>query len=501
MNDPFSTNSNAQLIREAQRGLAIVVVLLALLGYIIFFKFIGSLAEIPDHVRNAPIAQTIWPYDQRPGEGETASRAEHLNASKEPRGTPVTRSTSPTAPYPHDLSDFQPSRKQTPPPSELIQRGIGEPALARVTDPFSQSATTTRQFQLPVQPPDAEPERFLPVSNQDFLPSTANSAIPTISPANHTEQSQPEELAGTDKRGIKALENRDVELTTHQEDVNRIASQQVPQQPLIQEFNPTEEIEELEDKDHPQLTKDSRDRDSAQAIHFDPLVFPVSAEAGEGNQLISAAASSLIPFETIAADQQQSNDDPLAKSRPAIPPPTVPRTPTGIQALDTTHQSQQAEPSVGIKGTEVASVKPQPPRHQKHRVKANESFWTISQQHYETGEHFRELYLFNRARVEEYDGLRPGMEIEIPSLAELKGWPGDDPERHKAGVLIPSTELSPYDEYVTLTGDTLFSIAAERLGQASRYVDIWELNRSQLPAETEHVSPLPTNLRLLLPRK
>jgi hypothetical protein len=54
--------------------------------------------------------------------------------------------------------------------------------------------------------------------------------------------------------------------------------------------------------------------------------------------------------------------------------------------------------------------------------------------------------------------------------------------------------------YITEQGDTLFSIAAEQLGQASRFVEVLQLNREILPAETGSATPLAAGLPLKLPK-
>ena len=53
--------------------------------------------------------------------------------------------------------------------------------------------------------------------------------------------------------------------------------------------------------------------------------------------------------------------------------------------------------------------------------------------------------------------------------------------------------------YVTEDGDTLFEIARQRLGQASRYLEIHELNRFRIPETANHLTPLGGGIELLLP--
>jgi hypothetical protein len=55
--------------------------------------------------------------------------------------------------------------------------------------------------------------------------------------------------------------------------------------------------------------------------------------------------------------------------------------------------------------------------------------------------------------------------------------------------------------YRTRVGDTLFNIAREQLGQASRFGELLQQNKDRLPARTGHLSALPEGLELKLPRR
>ena len=61
MADPFRPNSKSQLFREAQIGLSVVAILLVLLVYVAFYRITGRGRHLPDHVRDAPVANLVWP--------------------------------------------------------------------------------------------------------------------------------------------------------------------------------------------------------------------------------------------------------------------------------------------------------------------------------------------------------------------------------------------------------------------------------------------------------
>ncbi len=60
-------------------------------------------------------------------------------------------------------------------------------------------------------------------------------------------------------------------------------------------------------------------------------------------------------------------------------------------------------------------------------------------------------------------------------------------------------EIVDSNSYRTCEGDTLFRIAAEQLGQASRYTELIQLNRSVLPTDVRASSPLQADVTLRLP--
>ena len=134
---------------------------------------------------------------------------------------------------------------------------------------------------------------------------------------------------------------------------------------------------------------------------------------------------------------------------------------------------------------------------QEHLVRAGESFWSIAQEHYQDGRFFRALYEYNKQSVGSFENLLPGSTLATPSKTELiKLWPELCPRADDSSPV--STNINERI-YVTQQGDTLFEIARQRLAQASRYLEIQKLNELRLPAGTNHLSPLPAGISLVLP--
>ena len=141
-------------------------------------------------------------------------------------------------------------------------------------------------------------------------------------------------------------------------------------------------------------------------------------------------------------------------------------------------------------------------------TKKGDSFWSIATEHYGDGRLFDALYRWNRKRTESYDDLPEATELETPKKVELvRRWPDlcpqdDTPTQSQSfdDQTVASYDVSLTERlYTTREGDTLFEIAANKLGQASRYVDIIAKNDQRLPSDVNHSVPLEAGLRLVLP--
>jgi len=151
---------------------------------------------------------------------------------------------------------------------------------------------------------------------------------------------------------------------------------------------------------------------------------------------------------------------------------------------------------------------PAPTSLTQHTIGAGESYWLISQKYYDDGRLFRALYQHNRGEQTDFESLEVGAKLTIPSLDELVYlYPDLCPSD-----LLESRTLDTGDDsnitdrvrvngtfYLTQRGDTLFDIARRQLGQASRYLEILQINRGQLPSHIDHLSRLKEGLRLRLP--
>ena len=147
----------------------------------------------------------------------------------------------------------------------------------------------------------------------------------------------------------------------------------------------------------------------------------------------------------------------------------------------------------------AASRSPAPQRNDgKYEVQPNDSYWTISEQVYGSGAYFKALAEHNRSKGKSEDQLQPGDLILAPAVAELeKSYPDLCPKASRREAVqsqsqnrasTVSTRRSGRT-YTVAEGDTLFNIARYELGKASRWVEIYELNRDVLGKDFNYLTP------------
>lgn len=143
---------------------------------------------------------------------------------------------------------------------------------------------------------------------------------------------------------------------------------------------------------------------------------------------------------------------------------------------------------------------PPPPRDDgKYEVQPNDSYWTISERLYGVGAYFKALAQHNQGKGMNDEQLQPGTLILAPSAAELeKQYPDLCPKASRRDALQSQerNRMSTVSSrgrngrtYTVAEGDTLFNIARYELGKASRWVEIYELNRDVLGKDFNYLTP------------
>lgn len=529
MSDPFASNSRSQLLREAQIGLSLVAVLLVLFVYVAYYRITGQGSQIPSNVHSAPVAQTVWPYENSP---ELVSTQSAPIAAVIPKPQAVIKQPALVA------NDF--SLPAPPVKTPSLNKNRSEVSVASHVEP----RMTTGQ-----------------PSGTTAIHSRNRNEFQALSPANKPLANQPRDVESpaikkaqavdTDRIASKVLAIAPKKLVAQNADSSTRSqvvddpfetnSKPIGQPNVVVKENSIPQIGSTNvskagsfDKSNnsfsPLLTSNSAGDEPCMDCPK-PLVQNIpeteladtksNASSIHVNQLRSVSG----PAELDAARQplQNANDfataKPAAKSEPvsdlraesssfdtqasfyenlsqSIPEPDLLTSPQEISQTNPSRQTIAKQEMGNESGTLL-----QPPKARSeevptvYQVQPGDSFWTIAQLRYGDGRFFRALYLYNERNVIGFDDLPPGTRIDTPSQQVLmRLWP-----EHCPASKPQSIATKDFTYHVTQNGDTLFGIAAQRLGQASRYLEILELNSQRLPNGVNHLTPLKAGIHVLLP--
>ncbi|HEV3138380.1 MAG TPA: LysM peptidoglycan-binding domain-containing protein, partial [Pirellulales bacterium] len=133
----------------------------------------------------------------------------------------------------------------------------------------------------------------------------------------------------------------------------------------------------------------------------------------------------------------------------------------------------------------------------KYTVQPNDSLWIVSEKVYGTGRYFKAIYEHNRTRLPHADRLAVGTVIVVPPVAVLEQqYPALCPKQRKSALVKHRTieastrhRVAGSNVYVVEEGDTLFDIARYELGKASRWAEIYDLNRDALGEDFDYLQP------------
>ncbi len=142
----------------------------------------------------------------------------------------------------------------------------------------------------------------------------------------------------------------------------------------------------------------------------------------------------------------------------------------------------------------------------QYKVQPNDSYWVISKKLYGTGGYFKALAEHNLKEFPKEDRLQVGDLLSTPKVEALeRTYPGLCPKasrrqaaRGQASVRSASSSYHTGRTYTVEEGDTLFDIARFELGKASRWAEIYELNRDLLGEDCDFLAP---GMQLALPEE
>jgi len=134
-----------------------------------------------------------------------------------------------------------------------------------------------------------------------------------------------------------------------------------------------------------------------------------------------------------------------------------------------------------------------------YAVRSGDNYWTISKKVYGTSRYFLALARANARRITDPNKMRPGMKVLIPQIADLKSnypdlFPRAAADGRGTGVASRGKQKLPTGMFLGNQGaplyrvgasDSLTMISQKHLGRASRWVQIYELNRHQLKSPND----------------
>ncbi len=458
--------SSQQFAREARIGLTIVAVLFTLLVYVAVKRLSGGFDSKPTHYvsledQRMAVQPEVTDRNETPG---SVSKEKTLPPAMANKSSNVSELPNPLA-----QQDQLKTNQQIPLTNQQFP-----PKINNLVSDDQSFDSQPRTDEIPQQPP------IVVESGQNLL---AN------------DQPGPKNLLPIQAKK-NAEENRDQSNRPNQ---SRFAKMKAPE-------NANANSGSVE------LVGDSSPANSIGQFEPGNIVTPKSS-AGNKSLLVGPGfpvpEKQLMPNNLRQPQQTERSLPTPADSQFQLPKPDeldMSSTANKISKPNVEHSSSQKQKSVQAKDLEKKKLdhKPQslnskpitPPC--KYRVTEKEtSFWTIAAEAYGDGQWFRALHLHNK-KTQNVEKLLPGTQIDIPTRQWLKKhYPNAVPATEsKTSTSKMSTQKKMY---TTQQGETLFSIATEQLGQASRYTDILKLNRDVLPNNANHLTRLQPGIRLILP--
>jgi hypothetical protein len=462
MRDPFKPNTNKQLVREAQFGFTVIGLLVATLIYVAWFRLSGRHDMAPQHIRDAPVAARVFPnspnYDRE---------SHQMMAS----GKSTFAQSTPTRPILVDAP------KRVMEDSRNTARSLSEMA-----DTMDQSVTKVASLLKP-SPTTEKPE--LVVSDRG-------------NPAS----------SGSGDSGFKILKQPVVAVENVAGPTKKTPTKAPTSPP--NEFKPLVSVPEFEPNPAPKVEPPQLETSN----EFKPLVVDKKLPSASLATPMADTSEPKISIEQLKLPKLPPPDRPAPftlepfkpKADPSTAKPATIYSPKQSTAVSVDVEPKPTDSLVKTVSYEVTTWK----------VKKGDSYWSIAQSQYGDGRFFRALYEQNRRVVPGFEDLSEGVELEIPSEAELiRDFPDfcpadavhrNDPWRETPDDMMEGLTDSCESDldqrlYETRPGDTLFEVARRQLGQASRYTELIDLNRFRIDENATHETELPVGIELLLPEK
>jgi nucleoid-associated protein YgaU len=147
-----------------------------------------------------------------------------------------------------------------------------------------------------------------------------------------------------------------------------------------------------------------------------------------------------------------------------------------------------------------ANTRAELPPGNQYKIQPNDTYWSISEKSYGNAGYYKALHAYNKKLRPAINQLDVGQTVSVPDAGELeRQYPDLCPKRRPTGNQTAGGSLGHTrggHVYVVEKGDTLFDIARQELGKASRWAEIYDLNKNALGEDFDYLRP---GLELALP--
>lgn len=567
MDAPFNPR-NKQLVREAKIGLTICVLLAGVFFYVAWNRIYGNWEPLPEHVKNAPVAQDMAKFYKAERLKEYAQRNNFSTTSTTSGESQDTKTivakTVPQHDQPITFNDLRGNAKPKAPKSNFKIKPVKfESEEDGSFRPLPSDATETKPSSLKPNTvsdnnpflPRAESKRHVFNIEEPNFPEPTKQKPPELAPTTNDFkiiEAPPEQAPESNDFSSFEPSKAEPDLVPLSTSSNSMISAKSTFQVQVEPAESAEPVAQKTSPDEKQELKQQLETSSSAPSTFKPLTpfksisTPALAPSPQLDPLPSDNDANEFAVE-VTLPEVSNREQPL-RLDPARDPDgflnAMPTSPTSLQpenqAEKFTHkpipsptefslQSTEATPGdfkptapfdvdfatpksnsidqpEEVFGVEVSQEDAQPTlpktlevrrenaiRRGSYLVSENETLWSVAQVVYEDGRLFRALYEVNRHQIDDPNMLPDGLEILTPPLNELvSNW-------HDSVPVDLRDPQPASDTYITKQGDTLFHVARIRLGQASRFDELLELNRSKLNLDAHHLTELPAGMKLKLP--
>lgn len=511
MRDPFRPNSKSQLVREAQVGLSVVAILLSLFLYLAFYRITGRGRQIPEHIRNAPIAKSSSTLGS--SHAELKSLLQKIAEKREATSSKLGRLPAVDSPLDLGLSSIESAVGNRDPSFQASAESYNqlasanaavEPELNREPAPLRTKDSSQRRSKTSIA---GQLSSFLSGYGSQAKPSgslvkesVAMTATPgpqsqgEFSPIKSTQASLPNAIRDRKIYGGSAPR---MPISTDGGENQSIQNAPAIRTPSV----PPLELTGAETRSQSAFESNSQRRQTDLASTDQPS-FDSQSRSNQGGNLeshLDKLPNIRLPKPDLYAPTSVAQRIPRfapGDYRPKqVKLNSVPE--SRIEAVAGIPPEDQIEPA-----REVTTNETQPSHAANYVVQVDESLYTVAQSVYQDGKYFRALYKQNEELIEQAQGQLTGLSLDTPTRRELRRrWPGTVPAKEASisGEERSAAHESMQQFYTTEAGDTLFDISGRKLNQASRYLEIYKMNQLRLDAQTDPYSELPAGIKLILP--